>query len=179
MSLMDKQFKLKHIAIAGFACIIGLGAMVGMIEATNQTEFCGTACHEMDPMYVSWQHSNHQVIGCADCHEQPGLEGTIKSKAKGTYELMLHVSGNIPDPIKLQNPNEVNCYVCHQDKIRTAEVAAPLKDPHTQKHFENGMNCLTCHKGLVHDEMANKSVPTRDSCYTCHLDAMSTLTAAK
>ena len=117
MSLMDKQFKLKHIAIAGFACIIGLGVMVGMIEATNQTSFCGTTCHEMDPMYVSWQHSNHKSIECADCHEKPGIEGTIQSKMKGTQELILHVTGNVPDPIHLQNTNDFSGIVGNSLKI--------------------------------------------------------------
>lgn len=179
MGLLDKQVKLKHIAIAGFACIAALGFTVGMVEFTNTTPFCGETCHEMDPMYVSWQHSNHKTVDCAECHEQPGLEGTVKSKMKGTKELWLHVTGNIPDPIRVQNTNEVNCYVCHQDKIKESEVAAARRDPHTAKHFENGMNCVTCHTGLVHNEELNKSVPTRDRCYTCHLDAMSTLTAAR
>ena len=175
MSILDKAFKLKHIALAGIVGIGFLGASVGMIELTNQTSFCGTTCHEMDPMYQTWQTSNHKTVDCADCHEQPGLEGTVKSKWKGTKELFIHIGGNIPDPIKVENTNEINCYVCHQDKMKEAELAAARKDPHTAKHFENGMNCVSCHTGLVHNEMVNKSLPSRERCYTCHLDAMGSL----
>ena len=175
MGLLDKKFKLKHIAAAGFACIGLFAISYGMIEATNQTSFCGTSCHEMDPMYQTWMTSNHKTVDCADCHEQPGLTGTIKSKWKGTQELILHVTGNVPDPIKLQNTNEVNCYVCHQDKIKGQELALERKDPHTERHFQEGMNCVSCHTGLVHNESLNKVLPSRDRCYTCHLDAMSSL----
>ena len=82
---------------------------------------------------------------------------------------------NVPDPIKIENTNDVNCYVCHQDKIKEQELALSRKDPHTERHFQEGMNCVSCHSGIVHDEMKNKVLPSRDRCYTCHLDAMSSL----
>ncbi len=175
MGLLDKTITLKHVALAGIIGIGFLGFTAGVIEYTNQTSFCGTTCHEMDPMYQTWQTSNHKVVECADCHEKPGLSGTVESKWKGTKELLIHISGNVPDPIKIENTNDVNCYVCHQDKIKEAEIAVARKNPHTAKHFENGMNCVTCHTGLVHNDMANKSLPSRNRCYTCHLDAMSSL----
>ena len=62
MSLGDKQVMLKHIAMAGIACIVAFTAAYGMIEATNQNTICGEQCHEMDPMYVTWQHSNHKQL---------------------------------------------------------------------------------------------------------------------
>lgn len=173
--LPDFKVKLKHVAFAGIACIALYGAAYGMVEATNQTPFCGETCHEMDPMYTSWQQSGHAKadVGCADCHEKPGLQGTIESKWKGTKELVMHVSGNVPDPIKMENPNDVNCYTCHQGKMMNVETAAAAKDPHTMKHFENGMTCLTCHTGVTHDTNVNMTVPSRERCYTCHLDSMS------
>ena len=176
--LPDKKFKLKHIAIAGLACIVLLGASTVMIEATNTTSFCSTTCHEMEPMANSYDHSIHAKagVGCADCHEKPGLQGTIASKWQGTQELFLHVTGQVPDPIKMTDAHKkVNCYICHQDKIMNSEVAAKHKDPHTAKHFENGMNCLTCHTGVVHDAKVNMDVPGRERCYTCHLDNMGKL----
>ena len=175
--LLHKKFGLKHIAIAGFVCIGLMGAMTAMIEATNQTSFCGTTCHEMDPMYNSYQHSLHAKagVGCADCHEKPGISGTIASKWQGTQELFLHVTGQVPDSIKMKNPaRDVNCYTCHQDKVLDAETAAAHYDPHTAKHFENGMDCMTCHSGVVHNDEKNADIPNRDTCYTCHLDNMKT-----
>ena len=79
--LPEFKVKLKHVALAGVACIALYGVSYGMIEATNQTTFCGESCHEMDPMYQTWQHSAHAQsgVGCADCHEKPGLQGTIES----------------------------------------------------------------------------------------------------
>ena len=77
MSLGEKKIKLKHLAIAGFVCIAAFAGAYGMIEATNQSPFCGETCHEMDPMYVTWKHSNHKNVDCADCHEQPGFTGMV------------------------------------------------------------------------------------------------------
>jgi cytochrome c nitrite reductase small subunit len=174
--LPERRFKLKHIALAGAACIVLLGVGMVSIEATNQTKFCGESCHEMDPMYQSYQHSLHAQagVGCADCHEKPGLTGTVESKWKGTKELVLHVTGKVPDPIKMSSPDGANCYTCHQDKMLDADTAAKYNDPHTMKHFENGMNCLTCHSGVVHNDAVNADLPSRDSCYTCHLDSKGT-----
>jgi hypothetical protein len=77
---------------------------------------------------------------------------------------------------KMENPQDkVNCYTCHQGNIMNEEIAAKDKNPHTAKHFANGMNCLTCHSGVVHKDGANVDLPSRDRCYTCHLDAMGKL----
>lgn len=147
------------------------------IEASSQSEFCGTACHEMEPEYVTWQTSGHKHVQCAECHEKDGVVGTVKSKMQGARETVAHITGNYETPITLSNPNDVNCYSCHQDKMKqNVEMAAATRNPHTGKHFENGMNCLTCHSGVVHDEVANKTLPSRDRCFTCHLDDMSKLT---
>ncbi len=56
----------------------------------------------------------------------------------------------------------MNCYVYHQDKIKERELALSRKDPHTERHFQEVMNCISCHTGLVHDEMKNKVLPRRD-----------------
>ncbi|MDD6120350.1 MAG: NapC/NirT family cytochrome c [Selenomonadaceae bacterium] len=175
-NLPERKFKLKHIAAAGAVCIALLGVGMVSIEATNQTSFCGESCHEMDPMYQSYQHSLHAKagVGCADCHEKPGLTGTVQSKWQGTKELVLHVTGQVPDPIKMENPDSTNCYTCHQDKVLDAETAAKHNDPHSAKHFENGMTCLTCHSGVVHNDKVNADLPSRDGCYTCHLDSKGT-----
>ena len=168
-NLKEMKFTVRHFIGLGIAMVLFVAFTIGAVEYTNQSSFCGS-CHEMSPMYTSWTHSSHKEVACAECHEEPGFEGTVKSKAKGTKEAWLHLTGNF-DPPKAE-AKDVNCYSCHQDKVKTAELAADRKDPHTQWHFENGMNCLTCHSGIVHTEGKNQTLPTRDNCYTCHLDQM-------
>lgn len=175
--LRNFQFTLKHFAMLGVFAIFGFTFMYVSVEMSSASSFCGTACHEMNPEYESWQNSAHKNVECAECHEKPGLAGTIESKAQGTMETIAHITGNYDTPIVMEHPEKIDCYSCHQDKIKTnTEVAYERKDPHTMKHFENGLNCITCHAGVVHNEQANNTLPTRDRCYTCHLDDMSKLT---
>jgi len=137
---------------------------------TSRSEFCAT-CHEMDPMYQSWQTSSHKNVACEDCHAEPGVKGTVKTKAKGLKELYLHVTSSKIQP--KASEKDINCYNCHQDKVKlNADKALAAKDPHTVKHFDNGMACVTCHSGIVHNTKLNNAAPSRDICARCHLDAM-------
>jgi nitrate/TMAO reductase-like tetraheme cytochrome c subunit len=125
----------------------------------------------MTPMHVSWQTSAHKNVACYDCHAEAGFQGTVKAKAKGLKELYLHVTA--ANVVPKASERDINCYSCHQDKVKmNADKAAGAKDPHTFKHFGNGMTCVTCHGGLVHNVKLNNAVPSRDTCSTCHLDAM-------
>lgn len=137
---------------------------------TSNSNFCGT-CHEMSEGHQTWITSSHKNIACVECHAEPGLQGTVKAKAKGLKELYLHITGSYATP--KADAKDINCYSCHQDKVKTnTEMAAMKKDPHTWKHFDNGMNCISCHGGLVHNQQINNITPNRDNCTTCHLDQM-------
>lgn len=160
----------RHMVIFG-AIIVFLLISAGWSAAyTSRSEFCAT-CHEMDPMYQSWQTSAHKNVACEDCHAEPGALGFVKTKAKGMREVYVHVTSSKIEP--KAKDHDINCYNCHQDKVKTnTDKALAAKDPHTVKHFDNGMTCITCHSGLVHDTKLNNVVPGRDSCARCHLDAM-------
>lgn len=135
---------------------------------TSQSEFCGS-CHEMGSMHQTWINSSHKNVACIDCHSEPGVKGMVKAKMNGLKELYVHVTSNSIAP-KAQS-GDVNCLSCHQDKVSTnIERALAAKNPHTIKHFDNGMNCLTCHSGLVHNSKMNTTTPTRETCVTCHLN---------
>ncbi|WP_110954901.1 cytochrome c3 family protein [Anaerosinus massiliensis] len=165
----EKKFTLKHFIGLGLFMVVFILSTAGAVAYTSQSDFCGS-CHEMSPMYKTWAASGHKDIACAECHEEPGALGVVKSKAKGTKELYLHMTGDFSAP--KADARDVNCYGCHQDKVKNVETAAERKDPHTKKHFDNGMNCLSCHSGLVHDEMKNKTLPSRATCVSCHWDEM-------
>lgn len=160
----------RHIVFIG-AIIVFLLLSAGWSAAyTSRPEFCRT-CHEMDSMYQSWQVSAHKNVACEDCHAEPGALGVAKAKAKGIREVYVHVTSSKIEP--KANERDINCYNCHQDKVKTnVDKALAAKDPHTVKHFDNGMTCTTCHSGLVHNTKLNTMVPSRDTCASCHLDAM-------
>lgn len=140
------------------------------IGYTSRSEFCNT-CHEMNKEYCTWQASAHKNVSCVSCHSEPGAMGVVKEKAKGMREVYVHITG-VPETIKADE-RDINCYSCHQDKVKTdLDKALAMKDPHTQKHFSNGMTCISCHSGLVHNVKLNNTVPSRETCSNCHLDQM-------
>ena len=159
-----------HLLTIGALALFMLVVSGWSVAYTSNSEFCGT-CHEMTPLHQSWQTSSHRNVACYDCHAEPGFKGTVKAKAKGMKELYLHMtSSNFT--LKADERN-INCYSCHQDKVKmNAPKALAAKDPHTVKHYDNGMTCMSCHSGLVHNVKLNNSLPGRDNCATCHLDAM-------
>ena len=164
-----EKFTGRHFVLAAIAGICLLAFSAGAAAYTSESNFCGS-CHEMSPMYKSWAMSGHKNVACAECHEEPGVVGTVKAKAQGAKETYLHLTDNYTVP--KASPEDINCYSCHQDKVKNEAAAADRKDPHTKKHFENGMNCLSCHSGVVHDEAKNTKLPDRENCFTCHLDQM-------
>lgn len=160
----------QHVLAFGVLIIGFLVFTSWSVAYTSSSNFCST-CHEITPMHATWQTSSHKNVDCVACHAQPGFAGVVQTKAKGLKEVYVHLTDN---NITLKaDAKDINCYSCHQDKVKTdTQQAADRKDPHTVKHFDNGMNCITCHSGLVHNEKTNKGVPSRDACVTCHLDQM-------
>ena len=160
----------QHLVILGCAVVFFLILTAWSVGYTSRSEFCAS-CHEMTPMYQTWQTSSHKNVACFDCHSEPGAMGVVKAKAKGLKEVWLHITGATMN-IKADERN-INCFSCHQDKVKTnVERALAAKDPHTKKHFDNGMTCVSCHTGIVHNAKINNVGLTRDNCATCHLDQM-------
>ena len=74
-------------------CPVFVGSICGFVFAVvcfllietamkplSSSEYCGTACHEMQTAYDSWKLSGHSVnekglkAGCVDCHLPPHHE---------------------------------------------------------------------------------------------------------
>ena len=171
--LSQGRIKLGHLAAIGGVIICFLAFTYITVEATGTNSFCGTVCHEMDDHYTSWQASAHRNVDCAECHEGEGVVGLAETKMEGMRELWLHITGGYEMPIVMKNPDKINCYSCHQDKMKAdTDVASLRQDPHTMAHFENNMTCMSCHAGVVHNNAVNTVLPSRDTCFTCHLDGV-------
>lgn len=160
----------RHLVVLAAMIVFLLLSSAWSVAYTSRSEFCAT-CHEMQTMHQTWSTSSHKSVACIDCHSEPGAQGVVKAKAKGLKELYLHVTGAQVAP--RASERDINCFSCHQDKVKmNTERALAAKDPHTVKHFDNGMTCVTCHGGIVHNAKANNLLPSRDNCSNCHLDAM-------
>jgi nitrate/TMAO reductase-like tetraheme cytochrome c subunit len=85
---------------------------------TESVQFCGQACHGvMKPELVTYLHSPHARVSCADCHIGKGAAWYVRSKLSGTYQVYATVAKKypkpIPTPVKNLRPAQETCEECH------------------------------------------------------------------
>ncbi len=109
---------LVFIAGATFVNLVIGGALtyqaVHYMESTN---FCGTACHVMDPEHRAYQAGSHAQVKCVACHIGEGAGNAIRAKLNGTRQLFLVMTGGynrpIPSPPHALKPASETCENCH------------------------------------------------------------------
>jgi nitrate/TMAO reductase-like tetraheme cytochrome c subunit len=128
--------------------------------STSKKEFC-MSCHEMKPEYYTLQASAHSDLQCVDCHTNPGLEGMFKEKAKTFGMFFKKVTERYDQPITLKHDvTDVSCNRCHDMNKRTASPSGDLVIPHN-KHQKVGLECVTCHQGVVHGKISERNLTKR------------------
>ena len=85
---------------------------------TESVNFCGQACHGvMKPEYVTYLHSPHAKVACAECHIGKGASWYVRSKLSGTYQVYATMADKyprpIPTPVKNLRPAQETCEECH------------------------------------------------------------------
>ncbi len=85
---------------------------------TESVSFCGQTCHGvMKPELVTYLHSPHARVACAECHIGPGASWFVRSKLSGTYQVYATLADKyprpIPTPIKNLRPAQQTCEECH------------------------------------------------------------------
>jgi nitrate/TMAO reductase-like tetraheme cytochrome c subunit len=85
---------------------------------TESVQFCGQACHGvMKPEYVTYLHSPHARVACAECHIGKGASWYVRSKLSGTYQVYATLADKyprpIPTPVKNLRPAQETCEECH------------------------------------------------------------------
>lgn len=87
------------------------------VHYMSSVQFCGTACHVMEPERVSYERSPHQRVDCVACHVAPGAQGFVAAKLNGTRQLLSTLMDNYSRPIEtpVHNlvPAEHTCEHCH------------------------------------------------------------------
>jgi len=115
--------RLFGIFLAGSVVFLLISA-VGSYKSYNYTEsiqFCGQACHGvMKPEFVTYLHSPHARVACAECHIGKGAAWYVRSKLSGTYQVYATVADKYPRPIKTPitnlRPAQETCEECHWPK---------------------------------------------------------------
>ena len=88
---------------------------------TESVQFCGLACHSvMKPEYVTYSHSPHAKVACAECHIGAGATWYVRSKLSGTYQVYATMADKyprpIPTPVKNLRPAQETCEECQWPK---------------------------------------------------------------
>jgi nitrate/TMAO reductase-like tetraheme cytochrome c subunit len=101
-----------------------LVAAIGSYQTYHYTEsvqFCGQACHGvMKPELVTYLHSPHARVACAECHIGKGATWYVRSKLSGAYQVYATIAQKyprpIPTPVKNLRPAQETCEECHWPK---------------------------------------------------------------
>ncbi len=101
----NREFRRLAVFVAVATCVnfvIGGHLSYSAVRHMDSVEFCGQACHVMQPEFSAFEHSPHARIQCVDCHIGPGAAGFLESKWSGAGRLVEIVLGNYPAPVIIQ-----------------------------------------------------------------------------
>ena len=115
--------KVFGIFLAGGVLFLLISA-IGSYQSYHYTEsvqFCGQACHGvMKPELVTYLHSPHARVACAECHIGKGAAWYVRSKLSGSYQVYATMANKyprpIPTPVKNLRPAQETCEQCHWPK---------------------------------------------------------------
>jgi hypothetical protein len=97
------------------------------VSYMDSPQFCGQACHVMNPEYTAYKIAAHSHVECTACHVGSGLGSYIEAKKNGTKQL-IEVTTHpfaasmkflpdyptpIPSPVRSLRPAREICEACH------------------------------------------------------------------
>ena len=147
----------------GFA-LIAFVTINAAMKPFSKSSYCGTACHEMNTAYKTWEISTHGSnkygfrAECIDCHlpsKDKYFTHLIAKSYEGTKDLYMHYFGgeydgqHIREKILKKIPDN-RCTGCHKDLLtNTSNSAARLAHRAIANSDPNIDNrCVTCHENL-------------------------------
>lgn len=134
------------------------------MEPVSKSQYCGTACHEMDSAFKSWQLSIHGGnkkglrAECIDCHlpsKDNYFTHLIAKGYAGGKDTFKHLIGSEYDVEKnsekiLEHMKDERCMSCHVD-ILTSELATEThREILTFSDPEEETRCVDCHEEVGH-----------------------------
>ncbi|HLX60155.1 MAG TPA: NapC/NirT family cytochrome c [Planctomycetota bacterium] len=126
--------------IATFLWLIFSGfASYKSYHSTSTDQFCGTACHIMKPEYTAFKHSQHDLVGCVQCHIGTEMTSAFEAKTNGIRQVWLMATKGYHTPIKTPldrlRPDKSTCGNCHHPDRMRGEVSRTFT--HFSKDADN------------------------------------------
>ncbi len=160
--------RLMKMFVPGFClAILCFWALNVAMEPVSTSSYCGSACHEMNVSYQTWELSSHGTneigmrVDCIDCHLPPREDFFHHVAAKayaGGKDLYMHSFGGpydrqvMIDYVKGHISNQ-RCLHCHGALlIRSSSSAARQAHTAVFAHPEAPENrCVECHTHVGHE----------------------------
>jgi hypothetical protein len=117
----------------------------------------------------SWKMSTHARIPCAGCHVDPGPMGLVRFSARAIPDFYSQLIFGPRQTNLLHAPDRQACQKCHTS-YRQVSPAGDLLIPHRAHVVVLGINCVVCHKNLVHSPNSQGfNKPEMQTCLNlCH-----------
>jgi nitrate/TMAO reductase-like tetraheme cytochrome c subunit len=154
--------------VGGFVFAVACFLLINIaMEPLSTSEYCGTACHEMQTAYDSWKLSGHAAnekgleTGCIDCHlisEDHYFRRLAAKGIAGAKDTYMHYFGPDYEVEKIRTKvleefgNE-RCIRCHKDLLAKPD-SEMAKDAHKESlnpsDPEEAFRCVDCHEEAGH-----------------------------
>jgi hypothetical protein len=115
-----------------------------------------------------WAVSTHSRFSCIECHVEPGIGGFLSFAAKAVPAFYSQLAHGPTDTNLLKAPGRAACQQCHT-RYRSVSAGGDLLIPHRAHVEVLKIDCVVCHKDLVHSlNRRGYNRPEMESCLTCH-----------
>jgi hypothetical protein len=122
----------------------------------------------LSPEYETWHKSVHANVACQRCHVPPGTVPQTVYAARMLGEFYLSLVQPRRQPQLFNKPVNTACQSCHID-LRTVSPSGDLNIPHKFHVDMLKMQCIQCHRYLVHQpNPAGTHTPWMATCLQCH-----------
>lgn len=117
----------------------------------------------------NWAISTHSKISCGECHIGPGVGGFAEFAVGSIPAFYSQLFEGPDDTNLLSAPDRDACRKCHTS-YRAVAPSGDLLIPHRAHVEVLGMECVVCHKDLVHSQNRHGfNKPEMEGCLEqCH-----------
>lgn len=138
----------RRVLLAGALVLVAVVLLVLPVFSTLQPGYYGRY-PDLRVRMDHWRTSTHARMGCADCHVDPGAGMLATFAVRSIPAFYSQLVAGPRETNLLKAPDIVACQKCHTD-YRQVSPNGDLLIPHRAHVEVLKVNCVVCHKNLVH-----------------------------
>ena len=166
--MAEKPVRRHRGLIIGLLCALVLFLLVLPVFSTLQPGYYARY-PGMRARMDHWEDSTHAKMSCVSCHVEPGVQGFASFAVRSIPAFYSQLINGANETNLLKMPTRKACQKCHTD-YRQVSPNGDLLIPHRAHVEVLGVECVVCHKNLVHSANAQGfNRPEMETCLkTCH-----------